>query len=115
MTEVSHKREDYAEREFSVPELHVIRAHVAACHEEAMTEENRSFLSRHLATFIKQEEQCPHITSSMFEVANKHGVWGVLICDDCGKQSGRECAHARSSWHLDGTVLICDNCGIDGT
>lgn len=58
---------------------------------------------------------CQHTTSSMFEVENEHGVWGVLICNNCGTLVQRECPHVSNSWNEEGTVLTCDNCGIDGT
>jgi hypothetical protein len=48
-------------------------------------------------------------------VEGKHGVWGVEICNDCGTQTVRECAHISMRWRADDSLLICDNCGIDGT
>jgi len=59
---------------------------------------------------------CQHTSGMMFEVENEHGVWGVILCTDCGGvQMGPECPHVKCTWHEDGKVLICDNCGIDGT
>lgn len=113
----SVRREDYTARELSEADLEVLRAYVAQFHDNErvpLTKDTRMFPARNLRPF-KDQEDCPHTTSTMFEVSNKHGVWGVLVCDDCGRQNGRECPHVRCSWHLDGTILVCDNCGIDGT
>jgi hypothetical protein len=60
-------------------------------------------------------KRCPHTVCSLFEVENEHGVWGVEICNDCGTQTVRECAHISMRWRADDSLLICDNCGIDGT
>lgn len=117
MSGPSVNRDDYQSREFSEIDLHILKAYVDRCHDNdnvPLTLDTRMFPAREISPF-KDQEDCKHTTSTMFEVSNQYGVWGVLICDECGRQSGRECPHVRSTWHLDGTILICDNCGVDGT
>lgn len=110
----SVRREDYQEREYTSGERNTIALHAQFVHgNDNLPGGWRDALADGLECFVKSE--CKHTTSSMFEVSNKHGVWGVLICDDCGRQSGRECPHVHLTWHEDGQVLICDNCGVDGT
>lgn len=58
---------------------------------------------------------CIHTVCTIIEVENKHGVWGVEICDNCGAQVAKECAHVSNTWNEAGTALTCDNCGKDGT
>lgn len=59
---------------------------------------------------------CPHTSGVFIEVENDHGVWGVIVCVNCGQlQGGPECPHESSTWNEDGSLLTCDNCGIDGT
>lgn len=58
---------------------------------------------------------CAHTSERLIEVENEHGVWGMMICVDCGAQTAKECPHVHLTWHEEGNVLICDNCGADGT
>lgn len=58
---------------------------------------------------------CPHVTCRLVEIETELGTWGVEICERCGQQVQRECAHGKSVWLADGTVLLCLNCGSDGT
>lgn len=65
---------------------------------------------------VLDTSDCSHTSGTMFEVENAHGIWAVVICNDCGQfQSPPQCAHVQNTWHEDGKVLICDNCGSDGT
>lgn len=43
------------------------------------------------------------------------GIWVVEICQVCGLQVERQCAHAINDWKFDGKLLVCRNCGVDGT
>jgi hypothetical protein len=58
---------------------------------------------------------CPHTLQRMVEVENDHGVWGMMICTNCGTQVAMECPHVHCTWYEGGKVLVCSNCGIDGT
>jgi hypothetical protein len=58
---------------------------------------------------------CPHTSGTMVEVVNEYGIWGVIICNRCGRQSDRECPHTTCEWNDEGTLLRCLNCGVDGT
>lgn len=96
------------------------------------TEQRAVFLDNHARRAIRESEEgtlpsdwrdrtkyelssCVHTVCTIIEVENAHGVWGVEICNNCGAQTTRECAHVSNTWDEHGIVLTCDNCGIDGT
>lgn len=107
----SFKPEDYDAREYTDAEKESIALH-------AKSPERDSYQSaawRMALTELSCFNECAHTQRYLIEVPTKHGVWGMEICTECGKQVARQCPHVRLTWHEDGTVLLCDNCGIDGT
>lgn len=58
---------------------------------------------------------CRHTVCSILNVRTDNGSWDIEVCNTCGTQVGKHCAHEKMEWFADGHVLICRNCGIDGT
>lgn len=107
-----HEREQFAPREISKAEEIVLRAHV----ERAKVLGEHNLLPHDWRDDILYSvDDCHHTTQTMVEVENARGVWGVMICNDCGKQVARECPHVRCDWLFDGELLRCGNCGCDAT
>lgn len=120
-TSVADPARDYKPRENMRYRAVTIRAHAARVRRLEATYENGKETRADLLpdgwrkwTLIDLSN-CQHTASSFFEVENEHGVWGVLVCNNCGTQVHRECPHVSNSWNEEGSVLTCDNCGIDGT
>lgn len=106
-------RDSYEPRTWTPSELETIKRQT---HVHALAEEGQTFTSDWRQFTVRSTADCPHTSGTMIEVENEHGVWGVIICNDCGRlQSGPECPHVLCTWHEEGKVLICDNCGVDGT
>jgi DNA-directed RNA polymerase subunit RPC12/RpoP len=73
-------------------------------------------LSRWRERTLFSFNDCPHTVCTFIEVENAHGIWGMSICINCGKQvEGPECPHTSNSWDEAGSLLTCDNCGMDVT
>lgn len=109
-SDVPHDRDRFLPRPIGPEREAVLRAHQEK-YEGVMT-----YLPPNWREEIKLDfSQCPHTTSTFIEIEGPHGIWGVFVCDNCGVQHARECAHVRCDWMFDGKLLVCANCGVDGT
>ncbi len=108
---------EFKPRQWSPEEMERIRAQVTAGKvTDPRYPDMRTLTEADRRKTVRDTSNCSHTTGTMFEVENDHGVWGIIICIDCGGiQMGPECPHVHCTWHEDGQVLICDNCGVDGT
>lgn len=100
-------------RELTPLELHQLQRHIRLV--DALHAANAQDVLDWRELTKRDLSKCPHTSGTIVEVENKHGYWGVEICNDCGEATLKECPHAHCSWHLDGKVLVCDNCGVDCT
>lgn len=107
-----HDREKFTPRILSGAEEIALESH----HIRVTVLDESNVLPADWRTWTEYDlSECPHTTQTMVEVENAHGIWGVMICNDCGQQVARECAHVRCDWHVGGKVLRCGNCGVDAT
>lgn len=99
-----HERDQFKPRELTKPQLELIAKQPHAQTVPGWREQTMFDFS-----------ECPHTQEHLIEVDGPHGVWGMMVCVNCGTQTQKECPHVHCEWYEDGKVLVCSNCGIDGT